>query len=343
MASVTERTVEAAEAVLARTRSVSPLDVLTAMRWVTANHVDHWRRGRSDHLEPLLQLRAENLAAALKMLREWAQAKGLEPAEIDYLSANRDRRQLTFLPDGAEELERMLRTHWVPADRREQVIAKESKPPDLVVIEPLKPFTCAACGGTGELLVMEDAGSLCLTCADLDTLEFLPAGDATLTRRAKKASTLSAVVVRWNRSRKRYQRLGILVQEAGLREAEASCLADADVRSRQRERDAVRRAAADVDLMARMAVEIGKLFPGCPPERAQAIAEHTAVRGSGRVGRSAAGRELEANAITAAVVASVRHEDTPYDALLMSGVARDDARERIRADVDAVLSAWRTG
>jgi hypothetical protein len=35
-----------------------------------------------------------------------------------------------------------------------------------------------------------------LTCADMDHLVFLPAGGAALTRRAKKASTLSAVVVR---------------------------------------------------------------------------------------------------------------------------------------------------
>lgn len=342
MASVEQRAVEAAEAALVRSKSVSPLDVLAAMRWVMPSHVDDWRRGRSEYLAPLGQLKVENLHAALVALQEWAQARGLEPAEIDYLSANRDRRQLTFTPYGVEELERMLRTHWVPAEQRDRVIEKASKPPELVVIEPLKPFTCTACGGTDDLLTMEEPGPLCMTCADLDMLVFLPAGDATLTRRSKKASTLSAVVVRWSRSRKRYERRGILVQEAALREAEASCLADADVRARQRERDADRRAAADVELVARMAVEIGKLFPGCPPPRAQAIAEHTAVRGSGRVGRSAAGRELEANAITAAVVASVRHEDTPYDALLMGGVARDDARDRIRADVDAVLSVWRS-
>jgi hypothetical protein len=41
-----------------------------------------------------------------------------------------------------------------------------------------------------------------------------------------------------------------------------------------------------------------------------------------------------------AVVASVRHEDTEYDALLMSGVPRDEARDRIRPDIDRVLDAW---
>jgi hypothetical protein len=59
------------------------------------------------------------------------------------------------------------------------------------------------------------------------------------------------------------------------------------------------------------------------------------------VGRSAAGRALDETAVRAAVVASVRHEDTGYDALLMSGLPRAEARERIRADVDRVLDGWR--
>src|SRR5208282_5683206 len=87
----------------------------------------------------------------------------------------------------------------------EQNVATAAKPPDLVVIMPVKDWVCARCGGTGDLLTMDDAGPLCMTCADLDHLVFLGAGDAALTRRAKKASVLSAVVVRWSRSRKRYE------------------------------------------------------------------------------------------------------------------------------------------
>ena len=41
-----------------------------------------------------------------------------------------------------------------------------------------------------------------------------------------------------------------------------------------------------------------------------------------------------------AVVASVRHGDTDYDSLLMSGVPRDVARDRIRAGIERVLEAW---
>jgi len=214
------------------------------------------------------------------------------------------------------------------------------KPVDLVVISPLKDWTCAGCGGTGDFLIMEDAGPLCLTCTDMDHLIFLPSGDAALTRRAKQTSRLSAVVVRWSRSRRRYERQGILAEEAAIQQAEEQCLADEDARLRRRERDRERRAMEDVEFQARMAGEIRRLFPGCPKKRATAIAQHAALRGSGRVGRSAAARALDERAITAAVVASVRHEDTGYDQLLMSGTAREDARDQVRPTIDRVLDNW---
>src|SRR5215813_6241398 len=211
----------------------------------------------------------------------------------------------------------------------------------IIVIQPIRDWSCAECGGTGDLLRMQDAGPLCLTCSDLDHLVFLPSGDAALTRRAVKASSLAAVVVRWSRSRKRYERQGVLVEDHALALAEQQCLSDEDARARRRERDRVRRASADEDFQTRLAAEIARLFPGCPPKRATAIAKHTGLRGSGRVGRSAAGRALDENAIMLAVTASVRHQDTGYDALLMSGLPRDAARDRVRPTIDQVLDAWR--
>jgi hypothetical protein len=175
----------------------------------------------------------------------------------------------------------------------------------------------------------------------MDHLVFLPAGDAALTRRAKKASKLSAVVVHWSKSRKRYERQGLLVEETALEQAEEQCLADADIRLRRRERDAVRREHEDVEFQRRFAAGIAREYPRCPPERAAAIARHAGLRGSGRVGRSAAGRDLAEEAVTLAVIASIRHEDTDYDDLLMSGVARADARDKIRPAIDKVLAAWR--
>jgi hypothetical protein len=222
------------------------------------------------------------------------------------------------------------------------VTAKETSR-DLVAIEPLRDFTCVSCGDTGWLLVMDDAGPHCTRCADLDHLVFVPAGDAALSRRARRASTLSAIVVKFSRSRKRYERQGILVEPQALELAEQQCLGDAEARRRRRERDRLRREAEDVEFQARMAAEIVRQFPGCPERRAKQIALHAGQRGSGRVGRSAAGRALDDDAITLAVVASVRHEDTEYDELLMVGVPRIEARERVRSAVDRVLDRWRAG
>jgi hypothetical protein len=174
----------------------------------------------------------------------------------------------------------------------------------------------------------------------MDHLVFLPSGEAALTRRARKASGLSAVVVRWSRTRKRYERQGLLEENAALEQAEQQCLADEDARMRRRERDGERRAAADVELQAAMMREIRRFFPRCPPGRAEAIAQHTSLRGSGRVGRSAAGRSLDEQALTLAVVASIRHEDTDYDSLLMSGASRAEARDLIRETVDRVVASW---
>jgi hypothetical protein len=197
---------------------------------------------------------------------------------------------------------------------------------------------CAGCGGSGSFLVMDDPGAVCLGCADLDHLVFLPAGDAALSRRARTHSALSAVVVRFSRSRGRYERQGILVEEAALQLAEEQCLSDADARMRRRERDAERRIAQDLEFQARLADQIRQLYPGCPAARAEAIARHAATRGSGRVGRSAAGRALQPDAVRLAVVASVRHEDTRYDQLLMAGTPRRQARDHVQSVIDSVLS-----
>jgi hypothetical protein len=90
-----------------------------------------------------------------------------------------------------------------------------------------------------------------------------------------------------------------------------------------------------------MTEQIRALFPGCPPQEAAAIAGHTAVRGSGRVGRTAAGRKLDEQALTAAVTAAVRHIHTGYDSLLLSGLDRSLARERVADRVQELLAAWR--
>lgn len=219
-----------------------------------------------------------------------------------------------------------------------------SEAKDLVVFDILRESKCADCGAEllgGDFLFMESQRPLCLTCADLDHLVYLPRGDTALTRRARKHSTLSAVVVRFSKARKRYERQGVLVEESALEHAETECSADAEQRRVRRSRAEIYRDKQDQVLAMRMAESIRQAFPGCPPEEAQTIAAHTSVRGSGRVGRTASGRALDEEALRAAVVAAIRHRHTKYDHLLMRGIGRMDARGAVRDDIDRVLECWR--
>ena len=100
---------------------------------------------------------------------------------------------------------------------------------DLKVFISSRDSTCDECGEQlgrhAWITLQEDKGALCLSCADLDHLLFLPAGDAALTRRSRKYSTLTAVVLKWSRARKRYERQGLLVESEALEQAEVECLA----------------------------------------------------------------------------------------------------------------------
>jgi ribosomal protein L14 len=69
---------------------------------------------------------------------------------------------------------------------------------------------------------MENAGPSCLSCVGLGDLEFLAAGDPLLTRRAKATSVRHAVVVRFSRTRRRYERQGLLVEPEAVAAAQRS-------------------------------------------------------------------------------------------------------------------------
>jgi hypothetical protein len=177
-----------------------------------------------------------------------------------------------------------------------------------------------------------------LACADLDHLIFLPSGNTALTRRARKHSILSAVVLKWNRARKRYERQGLLVEEQALERAEAECLADGEARVRRREREAERRVQLDRKYAERFALRMRELFPGCPTGRERVIAEHACSKYSGRIGRSAAGKSLDEETIRLTVTAHVRHTETLYDELLAGGEERREAREQVKEDVLVALN-----
>jgi hypothetical protein len=343
------RVLDAAEGALQDHQEVSPIDILTRIRLLAPVNVEGWKKRRIPVLEELIQGSSSKISRALDMFEDWAHANGLQPVERRYLAQTREGPiDLQFSFGGDPEVERRMRTHYVsPAlsERlRKQREDKQSKPEPPAVFMIVRDSACSECGVVlerGSLLFMEAERPLCLACARMDDLEFLCRGDAALTRRATKYSGRSAVVVEYSRSRGRYERQGILVEKGAIEQAEQECLADAGDRAKARVAGEARRKEEDRVLVAEMTRHIEHLFPKCPPKEAAAIAKHTAARGSGRVGRTRAGRKLDEQALTAAVVAAVRHNHTNYDELLASGVDRQFARDAVRDRVDQILDSWR--
>ncbi|MFN0167584.1 MAG: DUF2293 domain-containing protein [Bryobacteraceae bacterium] len=346
---IEQRIIRAAEAALAQRQYVSAIDIFTGAGLLAPTHLEAWRKGRVDFLERVIQGNLKKISLSMKVFRKWASEKGLKPSETRYVRRTRGGTlDLRFSKSGDPGIEQSYRTHYVsPAlseRKQQQLEEKLSRSPQPVVFEILRDSACSECGaaiGQGGFLYMEAEQPLCLACARLDDLEYLPSGNAALTRRSTKYSARTAVVVRFSRTRGRYERQGILVEGSALEKAEQECFEDADARARARAASALRRKEDDRVFAAQVTAQIRVLFPRCPEDEAAAIARHTAARGSGRVGRTAAGRRLEEQALTAAVTAAVRHRHTKYDSLLASGLDRYAAREEIGDGVQEILAFWR--
>ena len=83
---------------------------------------------------------------------------------------------------------------------------------EIVVTIAVKDHPCDQCGEellAGDFQRPINDSRICLSCAKLDALEFLPRGDAAISRRAAKYSAQKIVVVKWSKARNRFERQGI--------------------------------------------------------------------------------------------------------------------------------------
>jgi hypothetical protein len=225
-----------------------------------------------------------------------------------------------------------------------QRASQSAEPSERMAFYGARDNACSACACAiprGELHTVEGEQPVCLSCADVDHLAFLPRGDTALTRRASKHSSERVLVVEWNRRRKRWERQGILVEAEAIDRAEAECAADADDRAQRRVVAAARREVEEAAYLEAFEGAIRRLFPGCPTAEAHEIAEHACRKYSGRVGRSAAAKELDDDAVTLAVRAHIRHRHTRYDALLAAGEERQMARRLISRRLEEVVDTFR--
>ena len=218
------------------------------------------------------------------------------------------------------------------------------KSKDIKVFISSRESVCDEChenlGKGAWITLWGEKGALCLSCSDLDHLIFLPSGNTALTRRARKKSILVAVVLKWSKARKRYERQGLLVESKALEAAEFECLADHEIRMKNRERAAIRRKELDQTYIREFSEKIRKFFPNCPKSREKIIAQHACQKYSGRVGRSATAKKFDKDTILLAVIAHIRHAETNYDLLLAQGHDRFYARQEVKSEVERKISKW---
>ncbi len=226
-------------------------------------------------------------------------------------------------------------------------MTKERKEQPLPVYIQLGISCCRDCGcelaPQAMITPAGDHGVLCLRCSGRAHLFFLPAGDPALTLRAKKYSQLWAVVLRWSRGRKRYERQGLLVEEAAVAQAEQACQADEQARAKRRARQAERQVIKEGHYLQQFTRAIRERYPYCPPGQETAIAQHACSKYSGRVGRAAFAKQLKPKAVELAVLAHIRHSETKYDALLLQGCSRRQAREKVWEQVRRISLLWQKG
>lgn len=220
-----DRVARAAEAALAAECFVAAIDILVGVGGLDPGAAERWRRGQIDCLEEAVQANPARVSEAMQLFQSWATAKGLFASPTDYVARTPRRQTLRFSRSGDAAIEAAYRTHWMSPElsekKRERLAEKASRAPELVVVQPLNTeWKCHRCGGAGDFLMMEDPGPACLRCVGLDDLEYLPAGDALVTRRAKATSARCAVVVRFSRTRGRYERQGLLVEPQALADAQ---------------------------------------------------------------------------------------------------------------------------
>jgi len=208
----------------------------------------------------------------------------------------------------------------------------------------------AKCAGCGKEIIIGDFVTLeiingkyeasCLKCSKLDHLIYLPSGDAAITRRARKYSTLFAIVYKLSRARKRQERQGLLVEAEALEQAVEESEADYEIRVKRKEINAIRREKEEKEYKELFAARVREIFPKCPKDREYEITEHACEKYSGRVGRTAAAKDLKDWVIIMAVWAHIRHRETNYDELLTRGYDKGDLRHEIKGEIFKIINGW---
>lgn len=220
------RVLKALDFLIEQKKYVSLIDVFLEMGFLNISQINLWKRGKIAYLEQVINCDKETIVKVIKVFNDWAIAKQLIAKEIVYFANTKHATQLKISNDPTSDLERIYRTHYFKTFSLKQqklLLEKLYSPTELIVFKSIKDSRCVKCKREllkDTLFFIEEAESLCLSCAELDHLIFLASGNSSLTLKAKKYSSLVAIVLNYNHDKIRYERQGILIEERALKRAE---------------------------------------------------------------------------------------------------------------------------
>lgn len=205
---------------------------------------------------------------------------------------------------------------------------------------------CKTCGkdiplGHAFVGETEKSRGTCLKCSPFIRYTLLPPGDAAMTRRSKKYSSLCGVLLAWNHRRKRYERRGQYVEAIAIIKAREECEADKATRTIKNKKAATKREEQDKAYISAFGDAIRKRYPNCPKNREIAIAIHACEKHSGRVGRTARAKTFDPSMIDRAVEAHIRHEETNYDNEFGKGKPKHEIRSDLKMEIRQIMIKWK--
>jgi hypothetical protein len=224
---IEERVAKSADALLNSQGYVTPIEILMGAGFLQYSHVNNWRKGIIQHVEKTIQAKPETINETMESFQSWAREKRLRSAQAAQLLRTKGpRTELQFSESGNPEVEKLYRTYYISSEltdkQVENIKEKLEKAPQLSAFIISKDAECSGCKTTmhrSSFIYMEAGQPFCMKCAGFDDLVYIPSGNAKLTRTATKNSDICLIVVKWSSARKRYERQGILVEEAAYEEA----------------------------------------------------------------------------------------------------------------------------
>lgn len=159
---------------------------------------------------------------------------------------------------------------------------------------------------------------------------WLKKGDQYMTRHCREV-TLAGGKTLFTRLDAKERSIGLYVPRQVHEEVKA-----ADALTKEKRQAATER--KDALTLEKARVALNKSFPAMPKEDEEAVLTRAWKKSSGRVGRTET-ISMEVK-VKLGVTAHARHEYTKYDELLKQGFTRKVAREKIKSDVEDIVSKW---